>query len=232
MKFIKEYAAGLVHLVFPKTCLACSQVLLSSEKTVCYNCISKLEPSRYSNFTSNEIVHIFDGNVRIHLATAGFRYHKEGLLQQLIFQLKYHSHKEIGDILGYDMGYELRNTAFQTVDYLIPVPLHPKKQRKRGYNQSEYIARGIGKGLEKETLIDVLKRKDNTVSQTQKNRLERFENVENVFIVTNSSKIEGKHILLIDDVVTTGSTLMSCVNALYNATQNITISIACLAKAD
>ncbi len=123
-------------------------------------------------------MHIFEGISPIYFATTGFQYHKSGVLQQLIFKLKYHHHREIGYILGKIMGEALENTDFQSVDYIIPVPLHPKKQQKRGYNQSEWIAKGIAKVLKKKVRTDVLIRQVNTASQTKKNRMQRYENVQ------------------------------------------------------
>ncbi len=230
--FLKKYIDAFLHLFFPNICLYCSNPLLESEETVCYRCISSLEVNRELDFRDNEVAHLFEGKVKINLATVGFRYHKKGILQKLIFQLKYHHHKEIGIILGREMTYALGNTEFSTVDYIIPVPLHPKKERKRGYNQSFFIAKEISEVLKKEVRTDILKRKTNTVSQTKKSRMERFENMENVFFITNGSTLEGKHILLIDDVVTTGSTLVNCAEILEKEVKNIQISIACLAKAD
>lgn len=232
MRFLNRYKNGLQHLLFPKTCIVCAQPLLQAERTVCYRCISQLEPSRYTDFRDNEIVQIFEGNIPILLATVGFHYHKEGILQELIFQSKYHYHREIGLILGRELGYVLKNTPFKTVDFLIPVPLHPKKQRKRGYNQSEWIARGVGEALGKELRTDLLLRTAHTDSQTRKSRMERFANMKKAFAIKNKGDLEGKHILLIDDVVTTGSTLIACAESLLKATEGVKISIACLAKAD
>lgn len=232
MKLLKLWTGGLLHLFFPKTCIICARPLLQTERTVCYRCISQLEPSRHTDFSDNEVTHIFEGNIPISFATAGFRYHKGGILQQLIFQLKYHYHEEIGVILGREMGYNLENTPFQTVDLLIPVPLHLKKQRRRGYNQSEKIARGLAEALGKEVRTDVLMRSVHTDSQTSKSRMERFANMQQVFVLKNKENIQGKHILLVDDVVTTGSTLIGCAETLLQEAKDIKISIACLAKAD
>ncbi len=231
MKILRKYGNSLLHLFFPRVCIVCLHTLNSEEKTVCTRCISKIAPSRYADFKNNDIMHIFEGISPIHLATTGFQYHKSGVLQQLIFKLKYHHHKEIGYILGKIMGEALENTDFQSVDYIIPVPLHPKKQQKRGYNQSEWIAKGIGKVLKKKVRTDILTRQVNTASQTKKNRMQRYENVQNVFVAT-SKLIAGNHILLVDDVVTTGSTLHACAEALLKKTKKIQISIACLAKAN
>lgn len=232
MNQLRKYGRAFLHLFLPDTCLICGQTLIRNEKTVCYRCIAKLEPSRYNDFVDNEIAYLFEGRVPVTFATAGFRYHKEGLLQQLIFQLKYHYHKEIGQILGRELGASLENTPLESVDFIIPVPLHPNKQRKRGYNQSERIAIGIAEVLALEVRTDVLLRKKDTISQTKKSRMERFENMEDVFSVKNADSLEGMHILLVDDIVTTGSTLIGCASALHRACKNVKISVACLAKAD
>ncbi len=232
MNRLKKYGNGLLHLFFPNICLTCKHPLLAEEKTVCYRCINSLEKSRYTDFKDNEIIEIFDGNVFVNYATAGFRYHKGGLLQKLIFQLKYHHHKEIGVILGREIGYDLENTEFTTVDAIIPVPLHPKKLRKRGYNQAEWIAKGLAEALQKEVRTDWLTRAVNTTSQTKKNRAERFTNMEQVFVANEQVNFANKHLLLVDDVVTTGSTLSGCAEALKKSANDVKISIVCLAKAD
>lgn len=229
---MKNFVDGFVHLFFPKTCIICSITLLKNEKTICYRCISQLEKARHTDFQHNEIMHLFEGQIPIQYATAGFKYHKEGILQQLIFKLKYHHQKNIGYILGKQMGITLKDTVFQDVDTIIPVPLHPKRQRERGYNQSEWIAKGLGEILQKEVCTDFLIRSVHTKSQTSKTRTERFDNIHNVFSVTSNDLLNNKHILLVDDVVTTGSTLISCAKALQENSKNIQLSIGCLAKAD
>lgn len=233
MNQLKTYIKGLIHLFFPHLCISCSNVLTHEEEELCYRCLSRLEPARYSDFEDNEIVQIFEGRVPIRYGTAGFKYHKEGILQRLIFQLKYHGHKKIGKILGAEMGFCLKNTEFQNIDYIIPVPLHPKRQRKRGYNQAEWIAKGLSLALNIRVNTDILHRQVHTSSQTKKNRIQRFENVQEIFKVMGKDEdIADKHILLTDDVITTGSTLEACANALISRFPSVKLSIACLAKAD
>lgn len=232
MGSLKQFIEGFGHLFFPKVCITCDIALLKNEKTICYRCISQLEKARHTDFKNNEIINLFGGQVPIRYATVGFKYHKEGILQQLIFKLKYHHQKNIGYILGKQMGIALKGTVFQTVDLIIPVPLHPKRLRKRGYNQSEWIAKGLSEILEKEVCSDLLIRSVHTKSQTNKTRTERFANTQNIFSVRSNNYLDNKHILLVDDVLTTGSTLISCAKSLLERNKNIRLSIGCLAKAD
>lgn len=232
MRIIKDFINGFLHIFFPDVCLNCSEALSQQETKICYRCLSQLQPARYTNHEENEITRIFEGRIPITYATAGFIYHKEGILQHLIFLLKYHRHKDIGQILGREMGSLLQDSVFNEIDTIIPVPLHPKKQKKRGYNQAKWIAMGLSEMLNKSINTSSLLRTTHTASQTKKNRIERFENVQNIFKVMPQIDLTGKHILLVDDIITTGSTIESCANALLTHFPTLKISIACLAKAN
>ena len=179
----------------------------------------------------NPVEQVFWGRVEIIAATAYFFFEKESRFAKIIHQLKYHGKKEIGIEMGRIFGAELKDSSrFNEVDLIIPVPLHWKKQKKRGYNQSEFIALGIaetmGKSIDTYTLYKAIE----TETQTRKTRYERWENVENIFRLTSADKITGKHILLVDDVITTGATLESCATTLLKE-NNTKVSIATLAMA-
>lgn len=177
------------------------------------------------------IARVFWGRTKIHSATSFLFFNKGGNVQQLMHALKYKSRKDVGEYAGKLFGMELNSSAlFNTIDMVIPVPLHEKKLHQRGFNQSKVIADGIGKAMNKPVENGILVRVVYTSSQTKKSRYERWENVRNAFTVTYPEEIEGKHILLIDDVLTTGATLEACANALLEI-EGVKVSVATLAYA-
>lgn len=171
------------------------------------------------------------GRVPVENATSLFYFDKGNRVQHLMHQLKYRGKTEIGWYLGKLLGNDLHNAeAYQSIDTVIPVPLHVKKFRKRGYNQSEFFARGIAEAMKIDLTTDVLERAENTDTQTGKNRFERWENVKDAFRLRDKVSLKGKHILLVDDVMTTGATLEACALVLMQTPQ-IRISIATIAFA-
>lgn len=222
----------LLELFFPTLCVTCGNRLVTQEKFVCIDCWLDLPVTNFHFFKENKVAQLFWGRVNIENATAYFAYNKGSKYQQLIHFIKYRGLKELGFITGQRFGLELSKSAeFGSVDVIVPVPLHPKKQKIRGYNQSEWIAKGISETLEKPVSIGNLQRNLHTSTQTRKTRYERWENVENIFEIKKPGEFAGKHILLIDDVVTTGSTLESCAFQLL-LIENVKVSIATLAFAD
>lgn len=201
----------LLSLFFPRTCYGCNSGLMRDERILCLSCIIHLPLARLSGIKENKLSELFWGRVTIEAATALLLFYKGGMTQKLIHSLKYKEKKEVGVYLGNMLGKEIRESPhFAGIDLIVPVPLHAKKQRKRGFNQSQII----GAGLSSETGIplctDVLIRITPTQTQTRKSRFLRWKNVESVFHITNPSVFENRNILLLDDVVTTGSTLESC----------------------
>ncbi len=227
---IKDYWQGFIQLFYPRVCAACSRSLVQGEQWVCLHCQNELHCTDYDSFEENPIADIFIGRIALRYGFAGYLYHKEGLLQQMIFKLKYHQAKELGQFLGEEIGRRLQQTPLQEADYIVPVPLHPRKQRKRGYNQAEWIAKGLSKTMNVPLNTTTLFRKKNTASQTKKSRIQRWENVNEVFGLKDLQTFEHQHIILVDDVVTTGSTLEACMLSLQKI-ENITLSVVCLAKA-
>ena len=175
---------------------------------------------------------LFAGRVPIFRATAFYSFHKGGIVQHLIHQLKYKGKMEIGSYLGFLFGLALLESEdFQSIDLILPVPLHPHKKQKRGYNQSEIICNGIVEGMKKQHNYNLLVRTVDTQTQTQKSRYNRWENVSQIFKVIQPEILTGKHILLVDDVVTTGATLEAAAQTLLEI-PNTKVSIACLAYAN
>jgi ComF family protein len=227
-----SYLTAFVDLFFPRLCKGCGVHLFENEQEICKKCLRSLPRTGFELIDDNPAEKIFWGRVNIEKAVSVYYYRKGELLQQLLHKLKYRGHPLIGEELGKTTGNILRQTGcFNNIDALIPVPLHPKKQRIRGYNQSKHIAYGISLVSDIPLLTGNLVRTVHTSSQTTKNRFERWENVSNIFSVLYPEKLNNKHILLIDDVVTTGATLESCARALQKSC-DLKISIATIGFAD
>lgn len=226
---ISKYLNDFIELFFPRICLVCGTNLLSQEELVCLQCLHELPRTNFHLEERNPVAELFYGRVRIEYATAFFAFNKGSKYQKLIHALKYKGMKEVGVLLGNHFGADLvKSSFFSDVDIVCPVPLHPKKEKKRGYNQSEFIASGIASRMGKPLSVGNLVRRIYTDSQTRKGRFERWENVDGIFELSDAEEFEGKHILLVDDVVTTGSTLEACATAILAATKNTRVSIATL----
>ncbi|OFX88282.1 MAG: amidophosphoribosyltransferase [Bacteroidetes bacterium GWF2_33_16] len=230
MKTIVKYFTDFFGLFFPELCVVCSKHLFVQEKLICTKCLYHLPKTNFHNDIENPVAQLFWGRAKIEYATAFFYFNKGSQYQDLMHHFKYHGKKEIGFVMGRAFGLQLIESPFKEIDIIIPVPLHPKKQKKRGYNQSDWIAMGLANSLKKDADTTTLVRSVSTATQTRKTRFERWQNVENIFKIIDPSKIEGKHILLVDDVVTTGSTLEACANAILEI-KNTKVSIATLAVA-
>ncbi|HEY4786405.1 MAG TPA: ComF family protein [Bacteroidales bacterium] len=227
---IVSFANDFIGLFYPKICASCSELLVRNEILFCTTCRYELPRTNFHLDKENEVAQIFWGRVPVENATAHFYFHKGGRVQELLHKLKYKGQKEIGVELGKIIGKELEQSPFNQVDAIIPVPLHPSKKRKRGYNQSECVASGIASAMSKPLNINSLVRVVANPTQTRKHRFERWTNVEGIFALKEQRSIENKHILLVDDVVTTGATLEACASALLQA-KNVKVSIATVAKA-
>jgi ComF family protein len=180
---------------------------------------------------NNPIEKIFWGRLPIINATAQYYFIKESLMQHLMHQLKYKGNKELGKQLGRLMGYDLQKTGrFNTVNYLVPLPLFPSKEKRRGYNQATILCEGIAEVMNVEILRDVITRTQFTETQTRKGRIERWQNIEGKFELIRPEKIRDKNILLVDDVITTGATLEACGHELLQATPKLSIATLCYAS--
>jgi ComF family protein len=221
--------SDLLNFIFPANCVTCSKILTDHEKILCSDCYYSIPRTNFHDDPENAVLQLFWGRVNISHATAFFYFNKGSLYQKLIHDLKYKGRSDIGIEAGKMFGAEIRESVFNTVDLVIPVPLHRKKLRKRGYNQSEMIARGICMSLGKPLIPDLLERVDFTGTQTRRSRYDRFTNVTGCFRLNMNYKHSGKHILLVDDVITTGSTLEACAETLLESGSQV--SVATLAVA-
>jgi ComF family protein len=194
-------------------------------------CIAEMPETNFHLHADNPVEKIFWGRLPIISATAQYYFIKESLMQHLMHQLKYKGNKELGKQLGRLMGYDLQKTSrFKTVDYLVPLPLFPSKEKRRGYNQATILCEGIAEIMNVEILRDAIVRTQFTETQTRKGRIERWQNMERKFELTKPEKIEGKNILLVDDVITTGATLEACGRELLQASPNLSIATLCYAS--
>lgn len=222
---------ALLNLLFPRSCVVCGGCLVKGEETVCTMCNSRMPRTNYHLQPDNEIEQRFWGKAEIERATSYFFYNKGSDYRHILFKLKYNGYKELGEVMGRYMANELlASDFFKGVDVVIPVPLHSKRKKVRGYNQSEWIALGISLATGIPMDLNTLVRSVSNNTQTRKSVFDRWDNVKDVFQVTSPEKIQGKHILLVDDVLTTGATLVSCATKLLESS-DVKISIITLAVA-
>lgn len=221
----------LKSLLFPEVCMACGNKIPSKKAILCNTCTYELPRTNYHFETDNPVEEIFWGRITIERATSYYFFNKGSKFQKLMHALKYQGRQEVGIFFGRQMAQDLqRHNFLHTVDALVPVPLHPRKLHKRGYNQSAVIATGIHQVTGIPVRKDLAYRKVHSSTQTRKSRYERWQNVADIFGVHHRPEFKHSHLLLIDDVLTTGSTLEACAAKLIQ-TLHAQISIATLAKA-
>ena len=225
MNFLKD----LFYLFYPSICSNCSEQLLQNEKVICTFCRHDLPLTNFTSYTKNKISAIFFGRVTIEKAYSLLLFRKEGITKNLIHDLKYRGNEGVGIFFGNWLGEILmKNKEFSTVDLIVPVPIHLKRKKIRGYNQVTKFGERLSTYLNIPFIEDVLVRQSSTKTQTLKARFERFNDLETKFLVNNTTQFKGKHLLIIDDVITTGATLEACASALLK-TPNIKISILTMA---
>ncbi len=219
----------LLYLFYPTYCAACNDALHSNERLLCTSCRHELPLGNFHNVNAKKIEKVFYGRVKIENAASLFVFEKNGLVQNLIHNLKYKGREEIGEELGKWLGETLiQDPNYQTIDAVIPVPLHKKRLRERGYNQVEKFGIEIAKKLNAEYIDAVLQKKRYNTKQSKRSRDSRWINTSETFDIKNESLLKEKHILLVDDIVTTGATLEACIHALKSI-PNLKISIATMA---
>jgi len=232
MKLQHGYLADFVSLLFPELCAACRASLVANEELICTDCLYNLPLTNFHLQPNNIVARQFWGKIDLEGAYALYYFTKGGKIQNLMHQFKYKGIRQIGNLLGNIAGEQLnKNAVFNAVDVIIPVPLHKKRMRQRGYNQSACFAEGLAQKLNAGVQENNLVREVATETQTHKSRFARFENMQEVFVIKNPERLINKHILLVDDVITTGSTLEACGIQLLKI-EGVKLSIATIAYAE
>jgi ComF family protein len=228
---LKSLLSDVLHLFYPHTCNGCASDLLEENNLLCIKCINTLPHTNYAQHANNQVEKIFWGRVPLAAAHSQFYFAKASMMQELMHQLKYKNNQSIGIYLGEMMGNSLLNSnRFKDVDALIPLPMFTDKQHKRGYNQAAIICKGMSAVMNIPVINNNVCRQYATETQTRKSRIERWENVAGSFVIKNDHSLAGKHLLLVDDVLTTGATLEAAGNTILTI-PDVTLSIATLAFA-
>lgn len=228
---LSDYLTDFFNLFFPKICALCGLNLYKNEEVLCSKCEYNIPKTNYFKEKDNPVEKVFWGRVPIESACSFYFFEKGGKYQKLIHTLKYKDGRDVGKYIGKLFGLDLKTSEnYNSIDAIIPVPLHPKKERKRGYNQSMEIALGLSEAMNKPVWNDCLKRRVYNETQTKKNRFDRYKNVENIFELVKVDAVENMHLLIVDDVLTTGATLESAIAELLKG-KNVKVSVATLAYA-
>lgn len=229
---LKDMGQGLLSLLYPQVCIGCGEGLASQEEWICLECNKQLKPTDFFKYDDNPVRNIFYGRVNVNKAFSFYYMESKSVLNNLMHSIKYNGKKEAAVWLGKNIGEQLveQKDRWDFIDLIVPVPLHHKRQKERGFNQSYYLAKGLGEVLKKPVLEKGVERVKNSVSQTKKNRMDRVENVQNIFKVAEPNAFKDKNVLLVDDVVTTGATAESCMQTIL-ASGCKTINFVSLAMA-
>lgn len=216
-------------MIFPQTCSACGKQEVNTHQPICFTCHSELPYTGFENQQNNQVEKLFWGKVPLNFATSTFHFTEDSRMQHILHQMKYKDALALGIYMGRLMGYSLAKLIQEhQIDLCIPMPLHRRKLFSRGYNQATLLCKGIREITQLDYDEKALIRIHHTQTQTHKSRVERWKNVSGVFKAVNPNAIQGKNILVIDDVITTGASTESCAHALYNSGAG-SISIASLA---
>ena len=221
-----------LNIVFPKLCCICDDSLAKNEELLCFKCRSKLPKTMINDFAQNEFNNRMYGKLNVNFSVSYLYFHKSGITQELLHQLKYNRFKELGTLVGRWFAHELKeNNILDGIDQIIPVPLHPKKKRKRGYNQSEYIAKGIAEVAGIATNFKSLQRINYHKSQTLMSKEQRWQIVQHDFKINEQQSVQDNNILLVDDILTTGSTMEACGLQLYEGgAKSVSMATIAIAK--
>ena len=230
LKVIQEHFCAVFDTFFPRICCACTKPLLPVEEIVCMECNFDMTKARNYNDPNSKLNKKFWGRVNLGGVVAYYVFRKDSKVQHLIHQLKYKGKHEIGELIGVKLGNLLleEDSIIKNVDLVVPIPLHYKKFKKRGYNQCDSFAKGIAETLNVKYSTNAVERITANESQTTKSKLDRWGNVAELFVVKDKSQLVGKHVLVVDDVITTGSTAEACLQTISEI-ENIKISFAAIA---
>lgn len=211
MSTVQSSLTDFIHLFFPHVCTGCGSDIINNKHQLCLKCLSELPVTNFFSQPANPVEKKFYGRIPVRNAGSGYFFTKDSLLETLIYELKYKGNKDIGFYLGQLLAKFLsNNNAFNDIDILVPLPLNPKRQKKRGYNQAGSLCNGIASVWKRPVVENAVIRKVNTETQTHMGRITRWENMDGVFAIAEPSLIRDKHILLVDDVITTGASLEAC----------------------
>lgn len=230
MKISSITSSPLFHLFYPHTCIGCGSDIITEENFLCLQCINQLPYTDFAMHTNNALEKKFWGRLPLTSAMSLFYFSKGSIIQNMIHEFKYRGNKKAGQYYGNLMGNSLLNSNRFDVDLIVPLPLFIRKEKLRGFNQAEILCNGISEIINKPVSRKNVIRKVFTETQTKKHRLERWKNVEGIFYVNNPEELEGKKILLVDDVITTGATIDACGTEILKI-KDVKLSVASLAIA-
>ncbi len=229
---LKKACRNLLHLFFPQLCVGCKKAEATENSYFCLGCLNAMPLIPRDAYARQRMMEVFYGRVVLGQVLAMISFEKGGMGQAILHEIKYRNHKELGYHMGQVLGrYFLEELKQMQVDMLIPIPLHPNRLKKRGYNQSELLCKGVGHVSHLPVDDHCLSRIVSNESQTNKGRWQRWQNVNDIFCCHTAEKLTGKHLLLVDDVLTSGATMEAAVATLQAAADNIKVSVLCLAWA-
>jgi len=223
-------SSSLVHLFYPHNCIGCGSDVISSENFLCLRCIHDLPVTNFAMHANNPLEKKFWGRLSLTSAMSELYFSKDSIVQNMIHEFKYRGNKKAGHYFGNLIGRSLLNSNRFNIDLIVPLPLFIRKEKMRGFNQAEILCNGIAEIINKPVISKNIIRKIFTESQTRKHRVERWKNVEGIFFINDPKFLEGKDILLVDDVITTGATLEACGTEILKVT-GTKLSVATLAIA-
>ena len=223
-------SSPLFHLFYPHNCIGCGSDVINDENFLCLQCINELPHTNFAIHKNNPVEKLFWGRIALSSAMSEFYFSKGSIVQNMIHEFKYRGNKKAGHYFGKLMGKNLLESDRFNVDIIVPLPLFERKEKLRGFNQAEILCNGISEIINKPVVRKNVIRKIFTETQTKKHRLERWKNVEGIFFVKDPEELEGKHILLVDDVITTGATIDACGSEILKI-KNATLSVASFAIA-